>query len=98
MIEKREIISKKEIVGNYNIIQVQIKVDFVEVDGGNEEILSTQIKHETYSPDMDLSIVPTELHDLANLLWTDEVKASWEQDHAIDEETTSSNNNEEPVV
>lgn len=83
MIEKRTTIVKTEIVGIYKILQTKDEIRFVDTSGEEEVVVGTQTVHNTYSCDMDLSIVPTELHDLANLLWTQEVKDAWTAAHPV---------------
>tara|TARA_R110000851_G_C12919676_1_gene550157 strand:- start:19 stop:267 length:249 start_codon:yes stop_codon:yes gene_type:complete len=67
-------IDKIEIVGEYKNIQVReatiIKEDDTE--------LSRSFHRYALSPDADLTGQPQEIIDIANIMWTDEIKASYQ--------------------
>ena len=77
MIEQRKVITKKQIVGEFNIIQTTSELKFVDTSGEEEIVLGTQIIDDSYNCDTSFDILPEELHGLANLLWTQEVKDAW---------------------
>tara|TARA_R110000764_G_scaffold184429_1_gene270041 strand:- start:26 stop:274 length:249 start_codon:yes stop_codon:yes gene_type:complete len=67
-------IDKIEIVGEYKNIQVReatiIKEDDTE--------LSRSFHRYALSPDADLTGQPQEIIDIANIMWTDEIKAAYQ--------------------
>ena len=73
-ITKEIIIAKTEIVGEYKIIQVAydtiIKEDGVEI--------SRSRSRNSFSPNVDVSSEDVAIKDIANLVWTDAVKASYQ--------------------
>jgi|TARA_Y100001973_G_C5148328_1_gene306669 hypothetical protein len=73
-IAKEKIISKIEIVGEYKIIQVAydtvIKEDSTEI--------SRSRTRNSFTPDKDVSGEDSEIVDIANLVWTDSVKAAYQ--------------------
>lgn len=77
---KKEIIDDKiEIVGNYKHIQVRtatIVKEGTQAKGYTE--LSRSFERKVLTPDMDISGESSELQALANAVWTDEIKQSWE--------------------
>ena len=80
-ITKETTIAKTEIVGEYKIIQVAydtiIKEDGVEI--------SRSRSRNSFQPDRDVSSEEAAIKDLANLVWTDEVKTSWQAKLDADE-------------
>ena len=73
-IAKEKIISKIEIVGEYKIIQVAydtvIKEDSTEI--------SRSRTRNSFTPDKDVSGEDSEIVDIANLVWTQKIKDSWQ--------------------
>ena len=73
-ITKEKIISKIEIVGEYKIIQVSydtvIKEDSTEI--------SRSRTRNSFTPDKDVSSEDSEIVDIANLVWTQKIKDSWQ--------------------
>ena len=80
-ITKEKIITKTEIVGEYKVIQVAydtvIKEDGVEI--------SRSRSRNSFMPDVDVSSEDAAIKDIANLVWTDAVKASWKTKIDADE-------------
>ncbi len=71
---KKEVkVDKIEVVGDYKAVQCReaiiIKEDGVEV--------SRTFHRHVLHPDSDISGEPQETQDICNVVWTDEVKASW---------------------
>ena len=73
-ITKETIIGQTEIVGEYKIIQ--IAYDTIIKEDGKE--ISRSRHRNSFTPDKDVSSEEKEIKDLANLYWTDELKASWQ--------------------
>ena len=73
-ITKEKIIAKTEIVGEYKIIQVAYDTIFKE-DGVE---ISRSRSRNLFQPDADVSNEETAIKDLANLVWTDAIKSSWQ--------------------
>jgi len=46
-------------------------------DEGGWTELSRSLHRKVLTPDADVSGEPTEVQDIANLVWTDELKSSW---------------------
>jgi len=73
-ITKETIIAKTEIVGEYKVIQVAydtiIKEDGVEI--------SRSRSRNSFMPDVDVSSEDAAIKDIANVVWTDAVKASYD--------------------
>ena len=63
-----------EVRGEYKHIQVRTKTSIME-DGAE---ISYKYHRKVLTPDMDLSGESKEVQDLANVLWTDEVKKAYE--------------------
>ena len=63
-----------EVRGEYKHINVRTKTSIME---DNKE-LSYSYHRKVLTPDMDLSGESKEVQDLANVLWTDEVKKAYE--------------------
>ena len=73
-ITKEKIIAKTEIVGEYKIIQVAY--DTIIKEDGTE--ISRSRSRNLFQPDADVSNEETAIKDLANLVWTDAIKSSWQ--------------------
>ncbi len=71
---KRTEIDKIEIVGEYKSIQIREAV--VISENGIE--LSRSFHRYALSPDADLTGQPQEIIDIANIFWTDEIKAAYQ--------------------
>ena len=80
-ITKETIIAQTEIVGEYKIIQVAY-VTIIKEDG--TEISRSRTRN-SFQPDADVSSEEAAIKDLANLVWTDAVKASWKTKIDADE-------------
>lgn len=65
---------KTEIVSDYKIIQVAYDIIYKK-DG--VETMRKRWRN-SFQPDADVSGEEQEIKDLANLYWTDELKASWQ--------------------
>jgi len=63
-----------EVRGEYKHINVRTKTSIIE-DG---EEISYKYHRKVLTPDMDVSGESKEVQDLANVLWTDEVKKAYE--------------------
>jgi len=63
-----------EVRGEYKHINVRTKTSIME-DG---EEISYKYHRKVLTPDMDVSGESKEVQDLANVLWTDEVKKAYE--------------------
>ena len=71
--EEKKLI-KTEIVSDYKIIQVAYDIIYKK-DG----VETTRKRwRNSFTPDKDVSNEEQEIKDLANLYWTDELKASWQ--------------------
>jgi hypothetical protein len=73
-ITKEQKLIQTEIVGDFKIIQVAYDIIYKE-DG--VETSRTRWRN-SFTPDKDVSGEEQEIKDLANLYWTDELKASWQ--------------------
>ena len=80
-ITKETIIAKTEIVGEYKIIQVAY--DTIIKEDGTE--ISRSRTRNSFQPDADVSSEDVAIKDIANLVWTDAVKASWKTKIDADE-------------
>jgi len=80
-ITKETIIAQTEIVGEYKIIQVAY--DTIIKEDGTE--ISRSRTRNSFQPDADVSSEEAAIKDLANLVWTDAVKASWKTKIDADE-------------
>ena len=80
-ITKETIIAQTEIVGEYKIIQVAY--DTIIKEDGTE--ISRSRTRNSFQPDADVSSEEAAIKDLANLVWTDAVKASWKTKLDADE-------------
>jgi len=73
-ITKEKIISKIEVVGEYKIIQVAY--DTIIKEDGTE--ISRSRTRNSFTPDKDVSSEDSEIVDIANLIWTQKIKDSWQ--------------------
>ena len=73
-ITKETKITKIEVVGEYKAVQVATDT-IIKEDG--EEISRKRHRHVLH-PDMDISAEDAEVQAAANAVWTDAVKAAWE--------------------
>jgi len=73
-ITKETSIAKIEVVGDYKA--VQIATDTIIKEDGVE--LSRSRHRHVVHPDQDITGEDAEVQAVANAVWTDEVKASWE--------------------
>ena len=80
-ITKEIIIAKTEIVGEYKILQVAY--DTIIKEDGTE--ISRSRHRNSFQPDADVSSEDAAIKDIANLVWTDAVKASWQTKLDADE-------------
>ena len=80
-ITKEIIIAKTEIVGEYKILQVAY--DTIIKEDGTE--ISRSRHRNSFQPDADVSSEDVAIKDIANLVWTDAVKASWQTKLDADE-------------
>ena len=72
-LEKSIIIDKIEIVGDHKIIQVRETTIVTE----NNKELSRSNHRYTLAPNDDISNQPQEVKDIANVVWTEEIKKSY---------------------
>ena len=73
-ITKEIIVDKIEVVGVHKAIQVSTAT-VIKEDG--KEISRSRHRHVVHS-DQDISGEDAEVQSIANIVWTDEVKASWQ--------------------
>jgi len=73
-ITKETEIAKIEVVGEYKAVQVATDTVIKEDD---TEISRSRHRHVLH-PDMDISAEDAEVQAVANAVWTDAVKAAWE--------------------
>tara|TARA_R100000742_G_C4243708_1_gene62939 strand:- start:43 stop:288 length:246 start_codon:yes stop_codon:yes gene_type:complete len=73
-ITKETIIAQTEIVGEFKFIQVAY--DTIIKEDGTE--ISRSRNRESFAPDQDVSSKEQEIKDIANLVWTDSVKAAYQ--------------------
>ena len=73
-ITKEKIIAKIEVVGEYKIIQVAY--DTIIKEDGTE--ISRSRHRNSFTPDKDVSGEDSEIVDMANLVWTQKIKDSWQ--------------------
>ena len=79
-LEKITKIDKIEIVGDYKILQVRTAT--IVSEDGNE--LSRSFHREALTPGTDVSGKDQQIIDLANLLWTDELKQKYAESIEIE--------------
>jgi hypothetical protein len=73
-ITKEKIIARIEVVGEYKIIQVAY--DTIIKEDGTE--ISRNRHRNSFTPDKDVSGEDSEIVDMANLVWTQKIKDSWQ--------------------
>jgi hypothetical protein len=77
-LKKETRIDKIEVVGGFKKIGLR---EATVVSEGSDEAGWTEVSRsahrKTLTPDADVSGESTEVQDIANLVWTDELKASW---------------------
>ena len=77
-LKKETIIDKIEVVGDFKKIGIReatVLSEGTNASGWTE--LSRSLHRKVLTPDADVSGESTEVKDIANLVWTDEIKASW---------------------
>ena len=72
-LEKIKKIDKIEIIGDYKILQVR-EATVIEEDGVK---LSSSFHRYSFTPSDDVSSQSDEIKNIANLLWTDELKQKY---------------------
>ena len=85
-IVKEKSIARIEIVGEHKIIQVAY--DTVIKEDGTE--ISRSRHRNSFTPDKDVSGEDSEIVDMANLVWTQAIKDSWQS--KLDAEAESYSN------
>jgi hypothetical protein len=73
-LEKITKIDKIEIVGDHKLLQVR-EVTVIKENGVE---LSSSYHRCSFTPSDDVSSQPDEIKNIANLLWTDEIKAAYQ--------------------
>ena len=73
-ITKEKIIARIEVVGEYKIIQVAYDT-IIKEDGTG---ISRNRHRNSFTPDKDVSGEDSEIVDMANLVWTQKIKDSWQ--------------------
>ena len=77
-LKKEKIVDKIEVIGDFKKVGVREATVFSE---GSDETswteLSRSLHRKVLTPDADVSGELIEVQDVCNLVWTDEVKASW---------------------
>lgn len=91
-ITKETKIAKIEVVGDFKI--VQIATDTIIKENGNE--ISQSRHRKLLTPDMDISNEPTEVKDICNSAWTQEVKDNWNQHQSERQTLTPLSADEDP--
>ena len=74
-LEKQTTIDKIEIVTEFKFIQVRELIKILE----NDEVISEKYKRFVFNPNDDLNSMPEEIREIAENLWTDEIKNSYNQ-------------------
>lgn len=74
-LEKQTTIDKIEIVTEFKFIQVRELTKILE----NDEVISEKYKRFVFNPNDDLNSMPEEVREIAENLWTDEIKNSYNQ-------------------
>jgi hypothetical protein len=72
-ITKETVIGKVEVVGEFKAVQVAMDT-LIKEDG--KVISQTRHRHVLH-PDMDITNQPTEVQNICNTAWTQEVKDAW---------------------
>lgn len=78
-LDKNKILDKIEIVGDFKIIQLQYTVEITETIDEEIKIVSSSKERETYQPNLSINNLPVEIQDYANIAWTDEVIAAYNE-------------------
>lgn len=77
-LKKETRIDQIQVTGGFKKIGVREAIVVSEgSDEGGWTELSRSLHRKVLTPDADVSGEPTEVQDIANLVWTDELKASW---------------------
>jgi hypothetical protein len=74
-LEKQTTIDKIEIVTEFKFIQVRELTKILE----NDEVISEKYKRFVFNPNDDLNSMPEEVREIAENLWNDEIKNSYNQ-------------------
>jgi hypothetical protein len=78
-LDKNKILDKIEIVGDFKIIQLQYTIEITETIDEENKIVSSSKERETYQPNLSIDNLPVEIQDYANIAWTDEVIAAYNE-------------------
>jgi hypothetical protein len=78
---EQTVVDKIEVVGTYKHIQVREDKQIVE-DSTGDVVVSGKWRRYVLSPDADISDQPADVQAIANAVWTDEVKAAY-QEHVV---------------
>ena len=73
-LSKQRIQDKIEIVGEYKIIQVRYSDQIIEDD----KVISSSYHRESITPDEEAKAIEHNVKALADIYWTDEIKASYQ--------------------
>ena len=73
-------VDKIEIVGDYKAVQCR-QATIISEDGVE---LSRSFHRHVLHPDSDISGEPQEVQDICNAVWSDEVKAAWDEKQLAD--------------
>ena len=77
-LKKETIIDKIEVIGGFKKIGIrEATVLYEGTDASGWTELSRSLHRKVLTPNVDVSSEPTEVKDIANLVWTDAIKASW---------------------
>ena len=71
---------KIEVVGDYKAVQCR-QATVISEDGKE---LSRSFNRHVLHPDSDISGEPQEVRDICNAVWSDEVKAAWDEKQLAD--------------
>ena len=72
-LSKKSSFDKIEIVGPYKAVQIRQRNSIME----NDIEISSSFHRHVLHPDSDISGEDTEIQDICNAAWTDEVKDDW---------------------
>ncbi|MCP4320917.1 MAG: hypothetical protein GY787_03495 [Alteromonadales bacterium] len=78
-LNKNKILDKIEIVDEFKIIQLQYTIEITETVDEEIKIVSSSKERETYQPNLSIDNLPVEIQDYANIAWTDEVIAAYNE-------------------
>jgi predicted transcriptional regulator len=73
-LEKKRIQDQIEIVGEYKIIQVRYSDQIIEDD----KVISSSYHRESITPDEEAKAIEHNVKALADIYWTDEIKAAYQ--------------------